>query len=328
MSKTVRPLTVAERKSPASSMFVGGFKNVAFQVGKIELPNHVENVGQAVPSLYSASLVKSERVHYPLKVPTSVRVLKNISSVVCNVVGQPNQYGDHDAFLLVRNVENLSSFSIALRNIKDVIAAGVVKDDEEDRLGKGQAARAHNQVKLSGLVVGTWFEDGENPRFHIKLRQTADSANIIPLVYQAKNASGQVGRVKIGNLITVEGEYAIQRRPVYKMADGVVLRDENQQPIVETGEDGEPLLRTGSYIRILSPKDVDLAFDTNFVRKDDSIEFPSWAREWSDQAIARSQRVAPAGVEKEIPDPSSQGARGEIAPQGAAQGDDDPTAGM
>lgn len=232
MAKSVRPLTVAERKSPASSMFIGGFKNVSFQVGKIETINGSDETSQSVPSLYSASLVKTERIRYPVKIPTSVRVLKHLSNVVCNVVGQPNAYGDHDAFLLVRNIEKLSSFSIALRNIKDVVDAGVLEDDESNRIGKGEAARAHNQVMLTGLVVGTWFEDGENPRFHIKLRQTSDTSNIIPLIYQAKTASGQVGRVKIGNLISVVGEYAIQKRPAFKMENGQVLRDENKLHIL------------------------------------------------------------------------------------------------
>lgn len=292
MSKNIRPLTVAERKSPATSMFLGGFKNVAFQIGKIEgLTPHSE--GQSVPAVYSASLVKTEKLKYPVKVPTSVRLLKSISNVICNVVGQQNQYGDYDAFLIVRNVEKLSSFSIALRNIKDVIDSGSFQDDEAERIGKGQAARAHNQVMLTGLVVGTWFEDGQNPRFHIKLRQTSDPANIIPLVYEAKNASAQVGRVKIGNLISVNGEYAIQKRPAYETENGLIKRDENKRPIVAMDDAGQPLTRLNSYIRIQAPMDTDLKFDTTFVRNDESLEFPGWVLDWVEQAKARSQRTVP-----------------------------------
>lgn len=291
MAKSVRPLTIAERKSPASSVFVGGFKNVSFQVGKVETVTGQDSE-QSIPSLLSATLVKSDTVRYPIKVPTSVRVLNHSSNVVCNVVGQPNHHGDYDAFLLVRNIERLSSFSVALRNIKDVVESGLIVNDEPDRIGKGRAARAHNQVFLTGVVVGASFEDGENPRLHIKLRQTSDPTNIIPLIYQAKNASGLVGRVKVGGLITVSGEYAIRKLPVYQTENGRVVHDENNRPVVQLNENGEPLTRLNSYVRILAPLDIDPQFDTNFVRPDGTADIPKWVRDLADEATARSKRTA------------------------------------
>lgn len=305
MSSVIRPLTLSERKKPAQLTYFGGFKNVSFQIGEIVLPDAASRNNNGTTAVYSKALVrKSPTVQFPIMVPNALGVLKGPTNTVASVIGQKNKFGGYDAILVARSTERLSSFNSKLRTVEDLIKTSDLAPAaaDEARLGKSSNARIHNQVMLAGVVVGARFEDGESPKFHIDLRQDANPNNIVPLTYEARNASAMVSRVKRGSLIYVDGEYAFRNVPVYKMGeDGKVLLDDTRRPIAELDADDKPMKRIHTYIRITAPKDP-AEFDTDF-----GGTVPRWVVEIAhEMALSRTrsarpeQAAAPADADAEV----------------------------
>jgi len=290
MSKIIRPLTLNERKRPASLSFVGGFKNVSFQIGELVMPESSEkNVNGTTASFSKGFIRKGEKVQIPIVVPNALGPLKGPSTTVASVIGQKNKYGGYDAMLVARSTARLSSFNSKLRTVEDLVRTSEVDEaaDEPKRLGKSSAARVHNQVMLAGVVVGSNFEDGEQPRFYISLRQDSNPDNVVPLCYEARNASALAERVRYGALIYVDGEYAARYLPVHELdADGAPKRDQDNNLIPVLDENGKPMRRIHTYIRITSPKDP-AEFDTDF-----GGAVPKWVAEIADEiAKARAGRI-------------------------------------
>ena len=288
MVKPIRPLTLKERKKPAQLMFEGGFKNTSFQIGEIVLKAG-QDWEQSGPGIRQAVLKKTEKLQIPVLVPCSVAINKGDSNIVCSVYGRKNPIdGLHDTFLVVRNIERLSSFNTKLRTINDLRAVDAEGEATTERLGKGDTARQHNQVNLSGVVVGSSFENGEHPKFHIQLRQTNNPDNIIHLIYDAKNAGALNNHVRFGSMIYVEGEYAFRKIPVLKLdAEGKPVFNENGQHEYQTDDNGEVIKRIHSYVRIGAPKQMDFEYDINFK----VTEPPRWIDDLLDEMERRRQRV-------------------------------------
>jgi hypothetical protein len=223
-----------------------------------------------------------------------------MSNVICSVQGRKNNYGGYDAHLVVRGVERLSTFNSKLRNVTHLIEKAVVEDpqekEESERLGVSSNARSHNQVMLAGVVVGAHFEDGESQRFHIQLRQDANPENIIPLVYEARNASALVSRVKFGSYIYVDGEFAYRNVPVYQLDDaGKMSMDAEGKPIPVLDDGGLALKRKSAYIRIQAPKDP-AEFDVDFKTP------PKWVQEIAEKIQKSKQRIIAQPQEPAAPE--------------------------
>ena len=294
MASVIRPLTLAERKKPAQLTFFGGFKNVSFQIGEVTLPEAAaHNANATTPAYVKAIVRKSATVQFPIMVPNSLAVLKGMTNTVASVIGQKNKYGGHDAVLVARSTERLSSFNAKLRTVEDLVKTGEASGEtDETRLGRSSGARIHNQVMLAGVVVGARFEDGDSPRFHIDLRQDANPSNIIPLIYEARNASAMVSRVKYGSLIYVDGEYAFRSVPINEVdEDGRLKLDADRKPIPILDEKGQPTKRIQTYIRITSPKDP-AQFDTDF-----GSTVPRWVVEIAEEIAAARARTAVSRAE-------------------------------
>ena len=304
-SSTIRPLTLAERKKPAQLSFYGGFKNVSFQIGEIFVPDAAtRNINTNVSNYVKGTIHKGDKTKYPIMIPTSLSFLKGFSNTVAQVIGQKNTQGGYDAVLVARNTERLSSFNAKLRTVEDLLKNEDSKPDEIARMGKSSAARAHNQVMLVGVVVGARFEDGQHPKFHIDLRQDASPNNIIPLIYDAKNASAMINKVKYGSLIYVDGEYAYRQVPVFKMTDeGKVFLDDSSNPVIELDEAGAAKKRIHTYIRITAPK-APADFDTDF-----GNSFPRWITEIAEEIAQARERSAPTRTSQEALAPSENGAK-------------------
>ena len=290
-SSVIRPLTLSERKKPAQLTYFGGFKNVSFQIGEIVMPDAASRNSNETTPVYSKAIVrKSATVQFPIMVPNALGVLKGATNTVASVIGQKNKFGGYDAILVARSTERLSSFNSKLRTVEDLIkTSDVAANADEARLGKSSNARIHNQVMLAGVVVGARFEDGESPKFHIDLRQDANPNNIVPLTYEARNASAMVSRVKYGSLIYVDGEYAFRNVPVFEMdEDGKVKLDADRKQIPVLDGAGNPVKRIHTYIRITSPKDP-AEFDTDF-----GNSVPRWVAEIA-QEISQARARSAAG---------------------------------
>ncbi len=304
MASVIRPLTLAERKKPAQLTFFGGFKNVSFQIGEITLPDAAaRNANATTPAYVKAIVRKSATVQFPIMVPNSLSVLKGMTNTVASVIGQKNKYGGHDAVLVARSTERLSSFNSKLRTVEDLVKTGeATAEMDETRLGKSSSARIHNQVMLAGVVVGARFEDGDSPRFHIDLRQDANPSNIIPLIYEARNASAMVSRVKYGSLIYVDGEYAFRSVPIHEIdEDGRLKLDADRKPIPQLDDKQQPTKRIQTYIRITSPKDP-AQFDTDF-----GSTIPRWVAEIAEEIAASRSRSTASKAEASIePTPTAE----------------------
>lgn len=304
MTSVVRPLTLAERKKPAQLTFFGGFKNVSFQIGEVALPDAAaRNANATTPAYVKAIVRKSATVQFPIMVPNSLSVLKGMTNTVASVIGQKNKYGGHDAVLVARSTERLSSFNSKLRTVEDLVKTGeATAETDETRLGKSSSARIHNQVMLAGIVVGARFEDGDSPRFHIDLRQDANPSNIIPLIYEARNASAMVSRVKYGSLIYVDGEYAFRSVPIHEVdEDGRLKLDADRKPIPQLDDKQQPTKRIQTYIRITAPKDP-VQFDTDF-----GSTIPRWVAEIAEEIAASRSRSTASKAEASIdPTPTAE----------------------
>lgn len=295
MSSVIRPLTLSERKKPAQLTYFGGFKNVSFQIGEIVLPEGAARNINATTAAYSKAIVrKSATVQFPIMVPNALGVLKGPTNTVASVIGQKNKFGGYDAILVARSTERLSSFNSKLRTVEDLVKTTDAADSADDtRLGKSSNARIHNQVMLAGVVVGARFEDGESPKFHIDLRQEANPNNIVPLTYEARNASAMVSRVKFGSLIYVDGEYAFRNVPVFEMDDeGKVKLDADRQAVPVLDGAGIPAKRIHTYIRITSPKNP-AEFDTDF-----GNSVPRWIAEIASEIAQARSRSATGKAEQ------------------------------
>ena len=264
MATAIRPLTLQERKKPAQLSFHGGFRNVSFQIGEVVLPESSHtNLNATTASYVKASIKKSGSVQFPVMVPNSLTMMRGVVNTIATVTGQKNASGGFEAVLLARATERLSSFNTKLRTVEHLIeskkmdeADGNLSDDDTVRLGKSSNARSHNQVMLAGVVVGAKFEDGQHPRFHIWIRQDSNPANVIPLCYEARNASSMVSRVKYGSIIYVDGEFVYRNVQVFQMDEkGSRKLDANNQPTPELDAAGNPVRRMHTYIRITAPKD-------------------------------------------------------------------------
>lgn len=301
MANAIRPLTLQQRFKPAQLSFHGGFRNVSFQIGEILLPeSSQQNINATTASFVRGILKKSPQVQFPVTIPNSLTLMRGVNNIVATVVGQKNPHGGTDAVLIARAIERLSSFNTKLRTVEHLIAtkahndAESSSDDESVRLGKSSNSRSHNQIMLAGVVVGVKFEEGANPRFHILLRQDANPNNIIPLCYEAKNASALSQRVKFGSIIYVDGEFVYRPTPIYEMDEnGKRKIGENGQPIAVLDENGKPQHRIHTYIRVTSPKDpaeFDLDFGNNST--------PAWMTEIANQlTAARTRSVQKADAE-------------------------------
>jgi hypothetical protein len=291
LASSIRPLTYAERKKPAQLSFYGGFKNVSFQIGTLELPKGAErNINGSAAGFTKAILRKSPKIQFPLMIPHSMGILKGEQNTVASVVGSKHMDGTYDAVLVARTSERLSSFNSKLRTVRDLVESGGEAEDEANqgshRLGRSSSARVHNQVMLTGVVVGASFEDGNFPRFHILLRQDSNPNNIIPLTYEQRNASAMVSRVKYGALIYVDGEYAYRNVNILEYdAEGNPLKNEDGTPKYALDEEGKPKKRIQTYIRITAPKDP-AEFDTNFDEKSP----PQWMVEMSEELNRKMAR--------------------------------------
>lgn len=311
MSSVIRPLTLSERKKPAQLTYFGGFKNVSFQIGEIVLPEaSTRNTNGTTPVYTKAIVRKSPTVQFPIMVPNSLGVLKGPTNTVASVIGQKNKYGGYDAILVARSTERLSSFNSKLRTVEDLVRSSTVSATDDARLGKSSNARIHNQVMLAGVVVGARFEDGDSPKFHIDLRQDANPNNVVPLTYEARNASAMVSRVKFGSLIYVDGEYGFRNVPVHEVdEEGKVKLDAEGKPTPVLDADGKPMKRIHTYIRITSPKDP-AEFDTDF-----GNSIPRWVTEIAQEIAAARARIATAREEKAQAAPVSEKAAPQLEPE-------------
>jgi hypothetical protein len=287
MTSVIRPLTLPQRKRPAHKTFVGGFKNVSFQIGQLIKPEvTIQNTNETTPSYSKAIFQKSETIKFPVKLPNSITPLKGEINMIGSITGQKNVHGGYDAFFTVRGTERLSSFNSKLRTVNDLLRMSESAEPNEDtRLGKSSDARSHNQVMLAGVVVGARFEDGANPKFHIDLRQDSNPNNVIPLSFESKNASALEKGVKYGTLIYVDGEYAFRSVPVYEVDENNKVKvDSNGVKIAVLNAEGLPTKRVHSYIRIQAPKVTDES-DTNFGK-----EYPAWILEIAKEITAARTR--------------------------------------
>lgn len=290
MNATIRPLTLQERQRPAQMSFYGGFRNVSFQIGIMEIPESSDsNLNSTTANIVRATIRKSSKIALPILVPRNMQVTKGYSNTVASVVGHKNNQSGFDAILVARNNERLSSFSTKLRTVESLLHTPEEQiqqqKEEEARLGRSSNARVHNQVMLTGIVVGASFEDGDTPRFHIQIRQDANPQNVIPLIYEGKNASALVSRMQYGGFISVTGEYAYRTVPVYQHdEDGKVVLDSNRRPMPVLDTKGTPTQRIHTYIRILPPKDPS-EFDTNF-----GGSIPEWIRKFSNAMTEERNR--------------------------------------
>ena len=117
MSSVIRPLTLSERRKPAQMTYLGGFKNVSFQIGEIVVADAAaRNTNESTPVYAKAIVRKSPTIQFPIMVPNSLAVLKGPSNTIASVVGQKNKYGSYDALLVARSTERLSSFNSKLRS--------------------------------------------------------------------------------------------------------------------------------------------------------------------------------------------------------------------
>lgn len=317
-SSVIRPLTLSERKKPAQLTFLGGFKNVSFQIGEIVMPDAADRNTNGTTPVYSKAIVrKSPTVQFPIMIPNALGVLKGATNTVASVIGQKNKCGGYDAILVARSTERLSSFNSKLRTVEDLVRTSDIEPNVEDgRLGKSSNARIHNQVMLAGVVVSARFEDGENPRFLINLRQDANPDNIVPLAYEARNASAMVSRVKYGSLIYVDGEYAFRSVPVYAMDDeGQEILDANRKPIPVLDGAGNPTKRIHTYIRITSPKDP-AEFDTDFGKT-----APRWVVQIAEELAAGRTRSTAARIERTTAHATEAEPKPSPATKAAAEGD-------
>ncbi|OLP04606.1 hypothetical protein BLL52_4180 [Rhodoferax antarcticus ANT.BR] len=241
---------------------------MSFQIGVLEMPvNHAGYNNDTTATYTKAKIIKDGgKIHFPAMVPKPIVPHKGPSNTVASVIGMRNNYGGYDAVLVVRNNERLSSFNSPLRTVEDLVNLDPKekKLENENRLGKGSNARVHNQVMLCGVIVGARFEDGDSPRFHMMMRQDSNINNVIPLVYEARNASALATRIKAGQLTTVDGEYYYRSMPVYELdADGRVKLDADRRPVPVLDENGVPKKRISTYIRCGVPRDPS-EFDTDF----------------------------------------------------------------
>lgn len=288
MTTAIRPLTLNERRHPATRTFHGGFKNVSFQIGTIEMPSNADvNNNDTTAGYIKAKVRKDSNVQFPLMVPKTIIINKGASNTVASVIGMRNNYGGFDAVLIARSNERLSSFNSPLRTVEDL-----VKQDKKDpktvasnRLGTGANARVHNQVMLCGVIVGARFEDGESPRFHMLMRQDANPNNVIPLVYEARNASALVSHIKFGQLATVPGEYLYRTVGVFEQdAEGRNVLDAERRPIPVLDENGKPKTHISTYIGCGVPRDPS-EFDTDF-----GPTPPKWLVQMADEIVASRER--------------------------------------
>ena len=206
---------------------------------------------------------------------------------MASVIGMKNNYGGYDAVLIARSNERLSSFNSPLRTVEDLVKLDTkdTKTESENRLGKSSNALVHNQVMLCGVIVGARFEDGESPRFHMLMRQDNNPTNVIPLVYEARNASALVSHIKFGQLATVPGEYCYRAVPVYQQdAEGRPVLDADRRPIPILDEAGTPKTRISTYIRCGVPRDPS-EFDTDF-----GPTPPKWLVQMADEIVANRER--------------------------------------
>ena len=136
MATSIRPLTYAERKKPAQLSFYGGFKNVSFQIGTLELPKGAErNINGSSAGFTKAILRKSPKIQFPLMIPHSMGILKGEQNTVASVVGNKHMDGTYDAVLVARTSERLSSFNSKLRTVRDLVEnSGEAEDEANDRL--------------------------------------------------------------------------------------------------------------------------------------------------------------------------------------------------
>ena len=298
MTNIIRPLTLNERKKPAQLTYFGGFKNVSFQIGEIILPDAANrNLNEATPAYSKAIVRKSENIQFPLLIPNSLGTMRGPVNTVASVIGIKNKFGSFDAILVARSTERLSSFNSKLRTVEDLVKSG---DETTERLGTSSNARVHNQVMLAGVVVGARFEDSENPKFHIDLRQDSNPNNIIPLVYEARNASAMVTKVKYGSLIYVDGEYAFRSLPVFEVdADGRLVLDAAKKAIPVLDANGVQEKRISTYIRITSPKDP-ADFDTDF-----GGTIPKWVSEIAQEITASRSRITASSTRTAAPTPAA-----------------------
>jgi hypothetical protein len=298
MATAIRPLTLQERGKPAKASFHGGFRNVTFQLGELVLPSkQVRNLSNAVPAFAKGVVKKTKSLGYPILIPNSLSILPGVINIIATVVGQKNAHGGFDAVLVARATDRLSSLNTKMRTVEHLIASRLedvegknLSEESEGRLGKSFAARNHNQVMLAGLVVGSQFEDGQYPRFHIFIRQDANPNNVIPLVYEARNATAMVGRIKYGAMIYVDGEYVARKVPTYELDEsGARKLDANGEPIKAVDAEGNPITRVNSYIRITAPKDP-AEFDLDF-----GVELPKWMKVFAAKMEEARNRTMPAG---------------------------------
>ncbi len=310
MTTAIRPLTLNERRQPATRTFHGGFKNVSFQIGTVEMPSGSEiNTNDTTANYIKAKLRKDGKVQFPVMIPKSIFINKGPSNTVASVIGMKNSHGGYDAVLVARSNERLSSFNSPLRTVEDLVKLDTKEEaaESDNRLGKGANARVHNQVMLCGVIVGARFEDGDYPRFHMLMRQDANPNNVIPLVYEARNASALLSHIKYGQLATVPGEYYYRSVPVYQQdSEGRVMMGADNRPIPVLEENGSPKTRITTYIRCGVPRDPS-EFDTDF-----GPTPPKWLVQMADEIVANrerdrqaretaaSKRAAPKPVEKMV----------------------------
>lgn len=294
----IRPLTLQERQKPAQLSFHGGFRNVSFQLGEVVLPESSRsNVNATTASFVKGFIRKSPTIEFPIIIPNSLMTLRGVVNTIATVAGQKNNSGGYDAVLQARATERLSSFNTKLRTVEHLIESKKVvdevsnnlSDDDAARLGKSSNARSHNQVMLAGVVVGAKFEDGQNPRFHIWIRQDSNPTNVIPLVYEARNASSMVTRIKFGSIIYADGEFVYRNVPNYQTDEsGVRKLDINGQVMPVLDDAGKPVRRLQTYIRITAPKDP-AEFDLDL-----GNSIPSWMAEIAKKiAEGRTRSQAP-----------------------------------
>ena len=60
-TSVIRPLTLSERKKPAQLTYLGGFKNVSFQIGEIVPPDAAERNTNGTTPVYSRPLFARAR---------------------------------------------------------------------------------------------------------------------------------------------------------------------------------------------------------------------------------------------------------------------------
>ncbi|PEH40440.1 hypothetical protein CRM94_17125 [Burkholderia gladioli] len=212
----MKPLSTDALRNPDLYQYYQGMKNVCYLAGYVRRENpHV--VPNGATRQFWLQLTNNENLMLPVTLPTGIELPRRVTDrqglkCICQVRGWRNEKNEPELRIFARSFSRINALEMPpLTAFEKSVPESAHETPGFKPFGSGfRNNGASNKVELAGILSGKRYRPASGEKgaaILMLLRQTADPAQDIPLIYYGKLAEKLSEDIPIGAAIFVTGRY-------------------------------------------------------------------------------------------------------------------------